>query len=79
METNNNVIDDQGTTTEEAHLLLKNLCEIGFDDDIEELAVALGRDEDEIFSMLDGSENVDEDLLMKIHGIARERNLNIEA
>lgn len=78
MEQNENMIDDQGTTPEEARLLLENLCETGFDDDTEKLAVALGRDEDEIISMLEGSEEIDEDLLMKIQGIAQERNLEIE-
>lgn len=72
------MIDVQGTTPEEVRLLLENLCEAGFNSDTEELAVALGRDEDDIISMLDGSEDIDEDLLMKIHGIARERNLEIE-
>lgn len=78
MEMNKNVIDDQVTTTEEARLLLESLCETGFNSDTEEIAGALGRDEDEILSMLDGSEDIDEDLLMKIHGIAQERNLKIE-
>ena len=78
METNKNVVDDQGTTSEEARELLENLCETGFNSDTVELAVALGRDEEEILSLLDGSEDIDEDLLMKIHGIIRERNLDIE-
>ncbi len=73
-----NTIDSKGTTSEAAEDLLANLLTDGFSDDVKSLALALGRDEDEIESMLDGAENIDEDLLMKIRGVARERGLKIE-
>jgi len=78
METNDNAIDSMETTQDEAHELLSNLCENGFAGDAEELAVALGRDEEEIKDMLSGDEEIDEDLLMKIRGIAQEREIEIE-
>lgn len=78
METNENAVDSMNTTQNEAHELLNNLCENGFAGDAEELAVALGRDEEEIKEMLSGEEDIDEDLLMKIRGIAEEREIEIE-
>ena len=75
---NENTIDDKETTQEQAHSLLKALCEKGFDGNIGQLAVALGRDTDEVSNFLDGNENIDEDLLMKIRGIAQARDLEIE-
>lgn len=78
MGTNNDAIDSMNTSPEEAHELLNNLCENGFAGDAEELALALGRDEEEIKDMLSGEEDIDEDLLMKIRGIAQERGIEIE-
>lgn len=78
METNNQVIDSEGTTPEEARRLLMELGENTFSGDIGKLAVALGRDEDELDAVLDGEANVDEDLLMKIRGIAQERGASAE-
>lgn len=75
---NSGTIDDHGTTSEQARTLLENLCETGFNADVEELAIALGRDADEVGDLLDGTEEIDEDLLMKIRGIAQARNLEIE-
>ena len=73
-----NTIDDQGTTQEQALEMLHTLREDGFDGDIKELAVALGRNEEEINNIIDGEENIDEDLLMKIRGIAQVRGIEIE-
>ena len=78
METNDNAIDSMETTPDEARELLNNLCENGFAGDTEELAVVLGRDEEEIKDMLSGDEEIDEDLLMKIRGIAQEREIEID-
>lgn len=78
MEINNQAIDSEGTTRAQARKMLANLCENGFSGDVEKLAVALGRDEGEIKSFLDGAGEIDEDLLMKIRGIAQQRGLEIE-
>lgn len=78
MENNENAIDSMNTTQEEARDLLINLCENGFASDAEELALALGRDQEEIEEFLSGEGEIDEDLLMKIRGIAQEREIEIE-
>lgn len=75
---NENNLDDKQTTQDQAHSLLIALCDEGFDGDAEKLAIALGRDGDEIHDLLGGAEEIDEDLLMKIRGIAQARDLEIE-
>lgn len=50
----------------------------GFDGNTAELALVLGRTPDEIGNILDGSEPVDDDLAMKVRGIAQERGISIE-
>lgn len=55
---------------------LENL-HIGLGGSHEETALILGRTSDEIQAILDGEENVDEDLEMKIRGIAEERKINL--
>lgn len=78
METKKEAIDDKQTTREEARSILKALCDDAFSGDTKRAALALGRDAEEINAILDGEENVDEDLLMKIRGIADKRDLGIE-
>lgn len=68
---------NETTGTEEGMELLKNFVAAGFRSDIDAAALALGRDVDEIRRMLDGEDAVDEDLEMKIRGIAQERNFAI--
>lgn len=75
MQENEQTIDSENTTQEEAQKLLSNLCEEGFSGDVEKLALVLGRDQDEIQKIIDGDETIDEDLLMKIRGIAQERDI----
>jgi hypothetical protein len=78
METNEQIIDSENTTQEQAQKLLSNLCEDGFSGNVEKLALALGRDKEEIQDILDGKAEIDEDLLMKIWGIAQQREVEIE-
>ena len=40
-------------------------------------ALALGRDETQIADMLSGDQAVDEDLDMKVHGLAQERGIEL--
>ena len=77
MSSNDQAIDSEGTTREEAQSLLSDLCENGFSGDVDLTALALGRESEEIQSILDSEADVDEDLLMKIRGIAEERNIEI--
>jgi hypothetical protein len=57
--------------------LLKHYCDNGFNGDIGEAALTLGRTPEEIQSMLRGDMVVDEDLEMKIRGIADERGIEL--
>jgi hypothetical protein len=63
---------------DEAREMLRDLCSNGFDGLVDMAALALGRDEATIRSMMDGDEEIDEDLIMKMKGIARERNIPVE-
>ena len=78
MENKKNVVDAAGTNQEEAVEMLENLLENGFSSDVEKLALALGRDSDQIEDILDGEEIVDDDLAMKIRGIAQQKDIEIE-
>ena len=71
-------VDDRGTGQDEGRAILKRLRDQGFDSSDEKLAVALGRPIEEVEAwMSDGSEPVDDDVIMKARGIAKERNLEI--
>jgi hypothetical protein len=58
---------------------LKNLSENGFGGSINETALALGRAADDVERMLSGDTSIDEDLEMKINGIAEDRGIAINA
>ena len=71
-------VDDRGTGQDEGRAILKRLRDQGFDSSDEKLAVALGRPVEEVEAWTsDGSEPVDDDVIMKARGIAKERNLEI--
>ena len=72
-----NVTDLSQTSPEESREMLQAFCENGFDGSIEATALALGRDDDEIEELLTGENEVDDDLLMKIRGIAQQRHIDI--
>jgi hypothetical protein len=70
-------LDEQGTTVTQATEMLQKLLH-GFDNNKETLAVVLGRSKDEIEHALSGnSEAFDDDLVMKMRGIAQQRNIEI--
>lgn len=71
-------VDDRGTTQSEGRAILKKLRDEGFDSSDEKLAVALGRPIEEVEAWTGGSEPVDDDVIMKARGIAKERGLTIE-
>jgi len=53
--------------------LLDDLLEQVFDDNTQDLAVALGRNPDEIDAWLDGYQPIDDDAQIKIRALAQER------
>jgi hypothetical protein len=71
-------VDDRGTNQSEGRALLKHLRDNGFESSDEKLAVALGRPVEEVEAWTGGAEVVDDDVIMKARGIARERGIEIE-
>ena len=72
-------VDDRGTTQDEGRAILKRLRDQGFEASDEKLAVALGRPIEEVEAWTsEGAEPVDDDVIMKARGIAKERNIEIE-
>jgi len=56
---------------------MERLLDRGFGGDKFMFALALGRTEEQVDGMLSGDEGIDEDLEMKVRGIAQERNIDI--
>ena len=71
-------LDDQGMTMEQGRALLGRLRDNGFEGDDARLAQALGRPVEEVQAWLTGDAPVDDDLIMKARGIAKERGITIE-
>ena len=65
------------TGTGDAQTNLQQLLDKGFGGDLFMLSLALGREQDQVQSMIDGSEDIDEDLQMKINGIIQERDIEV--
>jgi len=77
MEVESNIVDDNGTDQSEARELLKAFKDNGFNGDEEKAGIVLGRPSSEIHDMLSGDLNIDDDLAMKIRGIAEERGIEL--
>lgn len=73
-----NAVDDQGTTESEGRALLKHLRDAGFEGSDEKLAVALGRPVEDVEGWMAAAGAVDDDVVMKARGIAKERGIEIE-
>jgi hypothetical protein len=78
-EKNEQAVDDRGTNETGGRELLKRLRDAGFESDDEKLAVALGRPVEEVQGwMTDAAdEPVDDDIVMKARGIAKERGIEL--
>ena len=79
-ETNEQLVDDRGTTETGGREILRRLRDTGFESDDEKFAVALGRPVEEVQGWMadGGDEPVDDDIVMKARGIAKERGLEVE-
>jgi hypothetical protein len=77
MDIDQNVVDDEGTGQDEARETLRAFCDDGFGGDLEKAAQALGRTSGEIREMLDGESQIDDDLMMKVRGLAKERGIGV--
>jgi hypothetical protein len=71
-------VDDRGTNQSAGRAMLKKLRDEGFEASDEKLAIALGRPLEEVGAWTSGDEPVDDDVIMKARGIAKERGLTIE-
>ncbi|MBA3356518.1 MAG: hypothetical protein H0U18_11420 [Pyrinomonadaceae bacterium] len=77
-ELTNQSVDDRGTNETHGRAILKRLRDNGFDGSDEKLAIALGRPIEEILGWTGGAESVDDDVVMKARGIAKERGIEVE-
>ncbi len=73
-----NIVDDRGTSQEKAARMLLKLRDRAFDASDEKLAVALGRPVEEVVGWNAGDELIDDDVVMKVRGIAMHRGVHIE-
>jgi hypothetical protein len=73
-----NQVDDKGTSEAEGRALLKHLRDAGFEGSDEKLAIALGRPIEEVEGWMGAADPVDDDVVMKARGIAKERGIEIE-
>ena len=71
-------VDDKGTDQEQAQHMIEALRDQGFNGDNEQVAKALGRTIEQVQGMIDGSETIDDDVIMKARGIALHRGIQIE-
>jgi len=71
-------VDDKGTTQEEAQHMIEALRDQGFEGDNERLAKALGRSIEQVAGFIDGTETIDDDVVMKARGVALNRGITIE-
>lgn len=78
LEKNQNPLDERGTDNAAGLALLKRLRDEGFDSDNGKFAVVLGRPVEEVEAWMNGSEQLDDDIIMKARGIARERGIEVE-
>ncbi|HEX6187064.1 MAG TPA: hypothetical protein VFZ40_03200 [Pyrinomonadaceae bacterium] len=73
-----NPLDDQGTNQTEGRAIIKRLRDKAFNEDDAQLALALGRPVEEVEGWTGGAATVDDDVLMKVRGIAQERGVEVE-
>jgi plasmid maintenance system antidote protein VapI len=75
---NDQQVDDKGTDQERARQILTALRDRGFDADNAKLAIALGRSTEQVENLINGSETIDDDVVMKARGIALNRGIDVE-
>jgi hypothetical protein len=71
-------VDDKGTDQGQAQHMIEALRDEGFNGDNEQVAKALGRTIEQVEAMIDGTETIDDDVVMKARGIALHRGIQIE-
>jgi len=76
-ESENKIIDDQGTDQVGAAQILKQIRDEGFDASDEKLALALGRPAEEIEAWTTGAGHIDGDVILKARHLALQRGIHI--
>ena len=71
-------VDDRGTSEAEGRALLQRLRDAAFEGSDEKFAIVLGRPAEEVREMIGGAATIDDDVVMKARGIAKERGVEIE-
>jgi hypothetical protein len=74
----NQEVDDRGSDQSDALRIIRNLRDRAFDSSDEKLALALGRPMEEVSTITDGAAVIDDDLVMKARGIAKERGIELD-
>ena len=74
----NDEVDDRGSTQFDALRMLRNLRDRAFDSSNDKLALALGRPVEEIETFTEGGASIDDDIVMKVRGIAQQRGVELE-
>jgi len=62
---------------ESGKAILNAILNKGFDGDVNRLGIVLGRPNEELNQFLSGDQAVDEDLIMKMRGIALQRGIDV--
>jgi hypothetical protein len=71
-------IDDRGNNQKHGREMLRSFIDHGFGGSQEQAGLALGWPQDKLEQHLQGELTIDDDLVMKMRGIAKERNFDIE-
>ena len=71
-------IDDRGNNQGHGREMLKNFIDRGFSGSLDQAGTALGWPLDTLQQHLNGELAIDDDLAMKMRGIAKERDFTIE-
>jgi hypothetical protein len=69
--------NEPNTQATDARKMLQSFCDNGFDGSLSACAVVLGRTREELADMLKEGAVIDDDLLMKMRGVADERGIEI--
>ena len=77
MEVESNIVDDQDTDQGSVQQMLQSFIDKGFDGDEARAALVLGRSVSEIRDMINGDIAIDDDMAMKVRGIADERGIKL--
>jgi len=73
-----NAVDDKGTGQSEARDMMNQLMNEKFGGGgLEHLALVMGRPEDELQAFLSGQQPIDDDFVMKMRGVAKERGVDL--